>query len=151
MKIIFLDIEGVLVNRESMKLPIVEWHYSADPKCVEQLNRVIVLCEAKLVISSTERLLGLERVTKMLDDWGVAGEIVGLTPVLENALHPNLITRGDEISAWLNRRTVEKLTHYIIIDDKNDMGRQAAHLIQTDNQFGLTDKDADRAIKALLL
>ena len=55
--------------------------------------------------------------------------------------------RGDDISAWFNRHPGN--WQYAILDDDDDMGVHIDHLIRTDFDLGLTEKEADRCIELL--
>lgn len=137
--IIFLDIDGVLVHvghnpsnrvlREDM-----------DPACVAVLNRLVRETGAKIVISSTWRLLEpLEDLRKKLvDEAGVVAEIIDVTPMI--------INRGDEILKWIQDNNY--IGDYLVVDDDvydikpyEDIPRRC--IIHVENGFyagGLKDK-----------
>lgn len=58
-KVIFLDIDGVLINRESFMAPLKMRgvRVAAHPACMAQLNRIIADTGAGIVVSSTWRLM----------------------------------------------------------------------------------------------
>jgi len=112
-KILFLDFDGVLVTRRSLqrRTPVEHqtldtWEsiaHKADPACVTELNRACEATGARIVVSSTWRKVGahldsLEYVTGVLRVWGVAAEVVGVTPQLERPVY--LIDAGG------NKRTI---------------------------------------------
>jgi len=148
MKIIFLDIDGVL-NCESAyrngECQYQEWIWEDGRKdhyqrfCVrskELLNRLIDETGAKIVISSTWRHSGIEFMKKVWVMEEMSGEIIGITPSLRTkGLH---IPRGMEIAYYLNndlqfnhinwdeviqQEYMDKsgVENYIIIDDDSDM------------------------------
>lgn len=155
MKVIFLDIDGVMNNLESLRSPRTkvassEHSYSAaHPSCVAALNRVTAATDAKIVISSTWRGIGLEVLFEVLHAWGVRGMIVGRTPDL--AREQNSIwgapERGAEIRQWLDAHA--DVESFVILDDGDDMGNLQHQLVQTNYERGLTEADADRAIAIL--
>lgn len=156
MKLIFLDIDGVLVNRESFRLPRTKCAglktstaNTAHPNCVEVLNHVIAETDARVVISSVWRMHGLTTMRELFTSWGVSATIVGLTPDLRKS-NPEWadVERGEEIQQWLNtvRIPVER---FVIIDDDADMNGLKPFLVQTKFEPGLTMKDAERAIAIL--
>ena len=112
MKIIFLDIDGVL-NCESAyrngECQYQEWIWEDGRKdhyqrfCLrskELLNRLIDETGAKIVISSTWRHSGIEFMKKVWNMEEMSGEIIGITPSLRTkGLH---IPRGMEIQYYLN-------------------------------------------------
>ena len=159
MKIIFLDIDGVL-NSEKFSIWIHEHpefcenggHFWIDPEKVEM---VINLCEetgAKIVISSSWRGWSLKTT---LEDFSTYRDlsklnpyIVGVTPKFFMMYSNTQISRGNEIQHYLNKH--QSITHYCIIDDDNDMlQEQQEKFVQTDNQVGLTVEDYQKVINIL--
>lgn len=147
MKVIFLDIDGVLVNRNSFKLPRLELaehrlsYHTADPACVFALNRIVIATEARIVVSSVWRGLGMSRIRDIFKAWEMRAQVIGLTGEIRDAI------RGDEIKAWLDANS--DVQSFVIIDDDNDMGQLKHRLVETDCMVGLTEADADRAIAIL--
>lgn len=142
MKIIFLDIDGVLCNAESFKrgscFKAVGWH-----TCIESLNTIIAATGAKIVISSTWRMRGLEFMRTTLEKWNVQGEVIGLTPRLSGIM----VKRGHEIEAWLSQNG--PVDQFVILDDDCDMCHLKDMLVWTKFERGLTMDDAKRAIEIL--
>jgi hypothetical protein len=147
MKVIFLDIDGVLNNLESLRSPRVKVRSSkhsysaAHPSCVEALNRITSATNARIVISSTWRGIGLVVLFEIFRQWGITGKTIGYTPLWGYGSE-----RGAEIQEWLN---AHKVKSFVILDDGDDMGHLRHRLVQTDYQVGLTAADADRAIAML--
>ena len=57
--------------------------------------------------------------------------------------------RGMEIKEWLDKHVIE-VSRYVIIDDMdNFLPEQKSHFVLTDPEVGITDEDADKAIKIL--
>jgi len=132
MKIIFLDIDGVL-NNYSTPGECLCWESSL----VKILKRVIRETGAEIVLSSTWRKI--ERHCDIITD-DMQINYIGRTPSLYKK-------RGIEIQAWLDDNPgVEK---FIILDDDSDMVHLIPHLLQTDGEFGLTNEIADEAIEIL--
>lgn len=145
--IIFLDFDGVLLNRNSYSRASGS-QSAADPKCVAILNRIIEETGAHIVVTSTWRK-GQSRTTlaDILYMWGVKGIVRDLTPVLL------LASRGEEIQYWIYRFVDagrEPLGQFTIIDDDVDMGELTCRLVRTNGEVGLTEQDADRAIAMLM-
>jgi hypothetical protein len=147
MKVIFLDIDGVMNNLESLRFPRTKvasskHSYSvAHPSCVEALNRITSATDARIVISSTWRGIGLQVLFEIFHQWGITGKTIGYTP-----LGGRTCERGAEIQEWLSAHEVDS---FVILDDGDDMGHVRHRLVQTDYQVGLTEADADRAIAIL--
>lgn len=133
MKVIFLDIDGVLNCGECFKRHHDEWEAAGRPKVykiwsmleashIEQLNRILKETGAKICISSAWR--GDPKTPSELYKAGLLpeAEIVGTTPHLRTPVGMSgwdWKERGKEIQWWLDRHPeVEK---YCIIDDDSDM------------------------------
>jgi hypothetical protein len=152
-KVIFLDIDGVMVNRASFSLPDSgsASHAIAHPDCVAALNKITKETGAYIVVSSVWRHCGLMQMKDILSGWGVTGKVLGCTPDLcrkEGSIYLGL-QRGDEIQKWLddfNRWPVES---FVILDDDSDMKHLMPHLIKTEFETGLTMEHARRAIELL--
>lgn len=151
MNIIFLDIDGVLVNRRSLK-ERSGMKAVGDPVCVGNLNRLIALADARLVISSSWRFCGLEEMKLILSYWGVNGTVIGLTPDLSYKSPESNIwicpLRGEEIQKWLDENT-GVWNDFVILDDDADMSHLEGKLVRTDFEIGLTDNDVKAALKIL--
>jgi hypothetical protein len=149
MKIIFLDIDGVLNCEDAYhagECQYQEWTSEDGKKEHHQrfcswskklLNQLIVDTGAKVVISSTWRRSGIEWLRQVWKIEGMMGEIIGVTKVLRNSSLEYTIPRGCEIDKWLKdkgfyhvnwdeniqQEYMEKsgIENYIIIDDDSDM------------------------------
>lgn len=148
MKIIFLDIDGVLnceTAYRSGECKYVEWTYPSGEEDHHQsfysrsknlLNCLIEETGAKIVISSTWRHSGLEFMKRVWEIEGMSGEIIGITPSLRSKNFS--IPRGCEIEYYLQKELnfshinwsvstqqeyIDKsgVENYIIIDDDSDM------------------------------
>jgi len=142
MKILFLDIDGVLTTRRSLS----PTSCSFDAEAVEQLNRVLkAIPSLQIVISSSWRLLHtMEELKAIFCQYGVTpGRVLGKTPVLADK------ERGDEIKAWLEMTALwyRGNLEFAIVDDDSDMGELIDHLFHTTFDHGLTKEVADRLIK----
>ena len=164
MKIIFLDIDGVLNSEASMirKGKFDFFNDNPDPEHIKWLNLIIEKTGAQCVISSTWRngcsSLMMWRFLYLL---GFKGKIIGNTPRLSDSY------RGTEIKAWLNehedketkykdypegsmcRIHMGKVESFVILDDDSDMVDLMPHLVEIDGRKGLTEEDALKAIEIL--
>jgi len=160
MRIIFLDIDGVLncelfykgnyrdvkkKLKKSAKAKEIEWEeYYKGQLCSDRITWLNQLCRetnAVVVISSTWRMgKTVEELQQILGNSGATFLIVGKTPYTG-------YERGTEIALWL-RENINPETHgcnyydfydYVIIDDDSDMLlNQQEHFFKTDNYSGLT-------------
>lgn len=152
-KVIFLDIDGVLVNRE-MLMKQSERHASGHPDCVAALNKIVEATQAKIVISSVWRAMGVQKMRALLRDWGVKASVIDCTPQLDSFANVDSfanglwvsVQRGQEIQAWLDKNKAEA---FVIIDDDSDMVHLKDKLVQTKFETGLTMSDAEKAIGML--
>ena len=150
MKIIFLDIDGVL-NVGGTRID--SYGQSFQPEFVANLAKIIKETEAEIVISSTWRMSGLDVMRNMWRDRNLPGNVKGITPRLESRI------RGEEIKEWI-KLTKDKVNieKYVIFDDDDDMlVSQFPYFIQCSNLkdedaihgYGLTKRLAEKAIEIL--
>jgi methionine--tRNA ligase beta chain len=121
MKTIFLDIDGVLnvdyADRDQFG------HIFRD-EYVQNLKEVIEKTGAKIVISSTWKDKGIERMLALWKERNLPGEIIDVTPdcvdVCEstNIVYYDQVKRGHEIKLWLDRHP--EVNQYVILDDIQD-------------------------------
>lgn len=111
MKVIFLDIDGVL----NLCYPERDKYGSLfHPELVNNLNNLIQLTDAKIVISSSWRHSGLSEMKDMWEFRNLPGEVIDITPSFMHQRGTSLC-RGDEIQQWLNEHP--EVTNYVYIDD----------------------------------
>lgn len=116
MKIIFLDIDGVLNHQdwychrheEIDQNDIVSHYplYEFDPDSVKWLNHIIEATGSKVVVSSTWRHgRRVEDLQEILDRVGFIGEVIDKTPSMSAKLNVKgtgyTVPRGCEIDWWL--------------------------------------------------
>ena len=162
-KIIFLDIDGVLntnwwYSQMDRNTPKDKYGYAFDPRSVANLKKILDETGADIVISSSWKSFGLSELEDMWQDRGLPGKLIGITPnsvsdeMLLNADldHMEIFSiRGMEIKEWMGKHG-KKVSHYVIIDDMdNFLPEQKSHFVQTDPEVGITEEDANMAIKIL--
>jgi hypothetical protein len=148
--ILFVDVDGVLVNNASLRRRTYGMA-AADPTCVEALNHILRETGAKIVVSSTWRAHGYNKLCRIFESWGVTRTPWSLTPDLTSKPGTLWVARerGDEIQAWLDAHPQWAPTSFVIIDDSADMQHLFPRLVRTNSDIGLTMADAERAIKML--
>lgn len=152
MRIIFLDIDGVLNSWST--------GYKITTKKLQLLNSILEDTGAKIVISSSWRI-GSKDVKEFLDK-NFSKRTFRLDnfkdatnrECIENIFYNDKIidltdtfgpSRGDEIKRWLDNHS-DDVESYVILDDDSDMlDEQLEHLVQTDTYFGLTDREVHLA------
>jgi hypothetical protein len=152
-KIIFLDFDGVLVNRNSLsqRRPIPE---KADAPCVAALNAITDATGAKIVVSSTWRIgMTTVELRELLKSWGVTGQVIDRTPCLNGQRGSIWVseTRGKEIQTWIDAYNDERgeVGEFVILDDDADMDHLCDRLVQTEFEPGLTTAEVPKAIAML--
>jgi hypothetical protein len=128
MKVIFLDIDGVLNSKKTpnpRKLP-----YIVDPKLLQRLERLLQRTGAKVVLTSTWRYdpAGLFAATH----WGIP--FIDAVPDMPHR------PRRDEILAWLKDHA--EVHRFAVLDDDDDE-LDALPLFQPSASSGLTAKLTD--------
>jgi hypothetical protein len=137
MKVIFLDFDGVLVTAHDR-------YKAGSPFCVFNLNRITDATGAKLVVSSSWRILfEMDELVRFLREWGVTGEVIGKTPVIHD------VERGIEIQKWLKMNRSLNVTDIIILDDDSDMAHLKHELIKCCAHNGLGEPQVEAAIERL--
>jgi hypothetical protein len=148
MKVIFLDIDGVL-NCQHYTNQIKTPNGFLDLDCVANLNKLVADTGAKIVLSSTWR-----HDADVIDNLKVhvQAEFLGKTP----SLNSRYSLRGNEIHAWIqqNEALLGKAYHeyhsFVILDDDSDMLLwHADNYFRTDPWVGLTQGVAYRAARYL--
>jgi hypothetical protein len=157
MKVVFLDIDGVLNStpffdalrrREPGVIRRIydkeTWIDMLDPIAVRRLDRLVTGAGAKVVISSSWRHEHPPaQIAGFLKHHGFTGVVIDATPVLVG----EGMGRGDEIRLWLLRQP--QVTAFVVLDDIRDMGPVQHALVNTSMQSGLLDFHVDRALAIL--
>jgi hypothetical protein len=160
-KVIFLDIDGVL-NVYSHDHD--EFGSQFMPQFVNNLKRVVEETGAKIVISSTWRYGGLQRMKDLWEKRNLPGEVIDITPDCNDLFNEgsfvflDQIERGHEVEYWLDEHP--EVERYVIFDDDNDfLPHQRGNFVRTGNNinhpdaldlgYGLTNECANRAIRIL--
>ena len=163
MKILFLDIDGVICLRESRYL-----YFHTDS--FKRLQNIVTKTDCHIVISSCWRVG--KTVKELQDIFSRNGDqhgqyhgpipqfdverIIGKTPAsgsfpFKDRINGELWGRGLEIDTWLkeskDKFNIEK---FIIIDDEtSDMGSYKEHCVKTHTETGLTEEIAAEVIRRL--
>ncbi len=150
MKVIFLDVDGVLNNRHTRVTTSDGWCF-VDDHLVTRLKRLLNLSGARLVLSSTWREgwhqedeskndISFTELRDKFNQFGI--EIFDRTG--EMRMH-----RWQSIKEFFDRPREDVIEHYVILDDWNDMGEFSNHLVLTNPSTGLTEEDIQKALKIL--
>ncbi len=159
MRIIFLDVDGVLNNDKTEDR--YQGFTGIDQQNVDTLKKLYDKSNeeeiTRIVVSSSWRYEmvkkyskadgSYEYLLKRLNDSGM--EVIDYTPMSPiSGWH-----RSDEIEAWLSdNKTKFEVSTYVILDDESfdfrDKGLDTK-FVWTDGEYGLTDKDIDRGLEIL--
>lgn len=158
MKVIFLDIDGVLNSDDwytyrhiactskeiNDDYPLKE----IDPKALMYLKTLVKETKAKIVISSSwKHSMNVEKFTELFKKLGFEEEIIDVTPDFGYHVYP----RGCEILAWIkNFCKTTDIENYVILDDDIDMLYcQKDNFIPINSEHGLILENVQEAIKIL--
>lgn len=141
MKVVFLDIDGVLVTERTWEQAIGDFA-AFDADCVARLNDILQRSRAKVVVSSTWRLTtSLEKLARFFHEQGVVADLVDVTPDRED------MNRTLEVQEWLDQ--ADPVSSFVVIDDGQIDGDLATRHIRTQFALGLQPEHVDRALQLL--
>ena len=154
MKVIFLDIDGVL-NKRFSKSYAPSGCTGIENSALKKLRKIIEETGARVVLSSTwksELDKNLHYATAdgkyMLNKFRYEGgfHLLDKTPDAEKC-----ILRGAEINSWLSKKN--DVESFVILDDIEfddfHIFGYIDHLVLTDPSVGITDEDVEKAIGIL--
>ena len=163
MKLLFLDIDGVMNTEHGLKTISENWTKmekiqiigEKDPFCpeaVKALHTIIESTQAKIVITSTWAggPDGLKKMRKLWKDRNLPGEIYDVTTDTRHGIRGQevetyLEERGlrQPFSRWMSKHSIEereacKIEGYCIVDDEWDFFiLQQPHFVNTPEYYGL--------------
>jgi len=161
MKVLFLDIDGVMNSRRYINRIDVDFDdpkYQMDPDAVIRLNAICNQTGAHIVVSSTWRkafIYYLDKLQDCIASYGITAQVIGMTPdyVLDG------LSRKDEIVAWLDgyptlswldaypNTQKPDVESYVILDD--EFIDIPGHLVQTKFDDGIQDHHVRMAVSIL--
>ena len=163
-KIIFLDIDGVIATPKSID-EAGFWTFTKE--CQDNLGIILKETGAKIVVSSSWRLHTVKDTVEDLREKGFlyCDSIIGVTirayHYIQKGIHLS-IPRGVEIKQWIDthvhsnngkdfiRKVLFLDYSYVILDDDVDMLLEHTHqFINTNPDNGLTVEEANKAIEIL--
>ncbi|MCM1224199.1 MAG: HAD domain-containing protein, partial [Lachnospiraceae bacterium] len=140
MKVIFLDIDGVL-NYENSESKV-------EDEKVKLLKNIVDRTGAEIVLSSDWRYWledpdeDIKLLLSVLEKYGL--KMFSSTPITKHGY------RGAEIYQWLNEWQGEAVDRFVILDDNEDMKTYIDKLVQTDYECGLSYGNVEKAVKLLV-
>lgn len=142
MKVIFLDIDGVITTPPT-------WTINFDN--LQLIKDLVDITNAKIVLSSSWKnscnndiKLVKEKLKTYLKCFSDNDKLTNLFNWFINNIYDitpsNGACRGDEIQKYLDHHT--NIDNYVIIDDDSDMNDEHVyHFVQTDSTFGITQRE----------
>ena len=160
-KYLFLDLDGVLNTgrfsnylEENNLQQFDEDGAIFDPSAVKNLQYIIDKTHAEIILTSTWRYDGLDRMIQLWKNRNLPSVLAGITPDLFPRGERRLKgLRGLEIYDWLNYGRGSDFGvfyTYAIVDDEDDfLEQQLEHLVLTDPMKGITREVANKVISIL--
>ena len=149
MKIVFLDIDGVLAHYDGG----LREYDLLSPKSCKKFNRLFdTIPHAKIVISSSWRKF--DSIAIIQSKFIACGflhsdKIIDVTPICYGPNGGSYIDRGIEISTWIKHHP--ECTQYVILDDDNIGGLYDHFILIKNGMFtgGITEEQIDKSIEIL--
>lgn len=151
MKVLFLDIDGVVNNQNNFSPIAKRTPYPIDSYCAFLIGRIQIRTGCEVVLSSSWRhypeaiKIVSDSVVKIFDKTPDHIEWDGVKRFARGREWPHEL-RGDEINAWLQNH--QEVTKYAILDDDGDFYDDQP-LFQTSFKEGITDEIAEKVIAYL--
>jgi len=152
-KVLFLDIDGVLNSLQYVRRVKQAGTWGIDPNTIPHLQRIVDETDCVLVLSSTWRLLHrMPYMRQLLQRKGMRYPVplIDKTPSLQSQSEGGIWmqkVRGDEVAAWLETAQ-NPVESYVCLDDDGDFLPHQP-LVQTNVETGLTADLASRCIDIL--
>ena len=155
MKVIFLDIDGVLNTdraiRQRKNQNNDQIHF--DEEAMKNLNEIIKTTKSKIVISSTWRIhQNTENplwiaIIENFKRYKIDSEIISTTEKYENGSPQN--PRWKEIKNWLESNKEKDITSFLILDDEWNMEDLNNNFVRCSPSIGIDRKNKEDGIKIL--
>ncbi|MDI9337655.1 MAG: HAD domain-containing protein [Alphaproteobacteria bacterium] len=143
LKIIFLDIDGVLVPLGSSHNSLDQWYddsaYPFNVDCVIVLNEILEKTRAEIVLIST---------WQFMYDLETLQDIFKFNRVESLPIDSTKDYGNDKIEEVLNYIRDNDIENYVVLDDK-DLSKLGTHFIQIDGTTGLTEDYIDAILNIL--
>lgn len=144
MKVIFLDVDGVLNNPRTKTRTRDGWRF-VDDYLVERLAQIVRATQAKIVLSSSWRE-GWDDNEIYFQD--LRRKLISYNIPLQDRTGEQRKTRAQEITEYLAQHP--EITNYVILDDVPDFSSIGyKNVVLTNDLLGLTEQNVKEAIEIL--
>ena len=151
MKVIFLDIDGVLNNQNTRTVTFDGWCF-VDDYLVARLARLVHETNAKIILSSTWRD-GWNRKDETLNEPffnQLRDKFKEYKLEIWDALPlPMMSRRSQAIKKYFETYHGPHIDSYVILDDWNDMDEFTNHFVWINPRYGIRDEDIIEAKQVL--
>lgn len=158
MKLIFLDLEGVLNSTKfwlkGCPPPSANSPYNMfDPEAISLINKIIEMTDAEIVLTSTLRIY-YKKINKFFENIGIKGKLNGILSGKYESERYNrkdeFKAKGKEIAEYIDSLN-NPVSSWCIIDDEDIefLETQKSKLIKTDFINGLTLENVNKIIELL--
>ena len=141
MRVIFLDIDGVLATEESSEQPNHELYaYPFDKDCVNIFNDILLETGAEIVLSSDWRLMyqDIKTLDLLFKHNGIIRSPVDVTG--------DLSSRAKEIESYVK---VNRVSSFVILDDA-DLKIFPDRFVRCNMNEGIKQHGIEKKIKSIL-
>lgn len=148
MNIIFLDINGVLIDDNP---PFISNTFLFNSEAMTNISKLIEITNSKIVISSSWKIgmknnsIYWQSIIQNFRNYGILNSLISVTPTLCN--YRNSYNKSEEISAWLSENFY--VTKYIVISNKYLNTSLDNVLIKTSNEKYFNKLDLYNSIRLL--
>jgi hypothetical protein len=144
MKILFLDLDGVLCLSNGNGSPTNEWDASDfDPLAVEALNEILSATDAEMIITSDWRYdYTLSEMRDIFKHFGVSKGPIGYIPSSNHGIH----SRAGDINTWLATHAFKNDIEWVVIDDMDMTKEFGNRFVYCLNEKGLSKKKTKQEV-----
>lgn len=152
MKVIFLDIDGVL-NSAEWDRHIQSFPYGARFNSCYLLSQEMILRLQDIVCQTSANIVLISSWRWEPRAFNVLIKQLNLYHLSIEDIADDSYTRTDEVKNWLKQHSYLYVTSYVIVDDYDDGFSKdeelSCHYVQPSYEHGLTDEKAAEIIKIL--
>jgi hypothetical protein len=138
MKILFLDIDGVMKPARSYWMKPHKPDGGFDPLAVAGINLIHQRTGAVIVFNTTWNSSGYTRLSEIADEEGITAPVIGVTAF------PGLDDRLDAIKAWIAENG--SVAAWCALDDETMADDRC---IKVNFEFGVSTQDYSNAVRLL--